>query len=62
MGEQTTSEETVADSPPEGVSERARVVRVPPRPLPSFDLEGSSFEIPGIIPSAKAILRALHLR
>ncbi len=59
MSEQTLPEETPAiNAPATGVEQP----RLPTGPLPSFGDDLPSFEIPGVIPSAKAILRALHLR
>jgi hypothetical protein len=62
MSEQTTSEKTAIDDPSVAAVERSPEPRLPTGPPPSFGNEGSSFEIPGSIPSAKAILRALRLR
>jgi hypothetical protein len=60
MCEDTVSEGPATNIPGGGV-EQAQERRVPTGPLPSFGDDLPSLELPGIILSAKAILRALHL-
>ncbi len=63
MSEQTIPEPASATNvSTTGVEQSQEQPRLPTGPLPSFGDDLPSFEIPGVIPSAKAILRALRLR
>jgi len=62
MSEDATPEMSPATITPASGAEQPQERRVPTGPLPSFGDDLPSLELPGIIPSAKAILRALHLR
>jgi hypothetical protein len=59
------SEDTLSANPatnaPAGDVEQPEGRRVPSGPLPSFGDDLPSLELPGVILSVRAILRALHL-
>lgn len=57
MSEQTTPE---TDAPANGVEQSLEEPRLPSGPLPSFGQDIPSLELPGVIPSWKAIMRALR--
>jgi hypothetical protein len=61
MSEQTIREgNPVTNASSNSVEQSSEQPRVPSGPLPSFGDDDSSFEVPGVVPSWKAIVRALR--
>lgn len=60
MSEQTTDTTPATNVSASGVERSPEEPRLPSGPLPTFDHDLPSLEVPGVIPSWKAIMRVLR--